>query len=146
MKKSIFYLLMFVLSFGFVTSCSSDDDDSGATQSIVGKWNMTQVGYLMEDNEEFLINISQLCPGKNFTEVEFFADGTFKTEQYEEDCIQEITTGTYSIEGDVLIGFELGEQTGDSVLIKELTSTKLKIYSLDEEEEDEAFILVFARL
>ena len=58
MKKSIFYLLMFVLSFGFVTSCSSDDDDSGATQSIVGKWNMTQVGYLMEDNEEFLINIS----------------------------------------------------------------------------------------
>lgn len=136
---------MFVLSFGLTASCSSDDNASGGTASgIVGKWNMTHIGVLMEDGEEMLIPVPQLCPGKNFSVVEFAGNGSFRNEQYDEDCDLDVTTGTYSISGEFLTIHEAGDEP-ETVIIKELTSSTLKVYAEDEE-DDMLGIVVFSRL
>lgn len=144
MKKSFFYLLVFALSFGLTTSCSSDDNGSGDSPSaIVGKWKLTQVGMLTETGEEYLVPAPGPCNGKNFYELEFSSDGTVRVEEHDDDCVLKVSVGSYWIEGDVISIF--GGAEGGSGTIKELTSTTLKIY-WHEEDEDMVPILVLTRI
>lgn len=147
MKKSILYLLMFVLTIGLTTSCSSDDDSSGGSESgIVGKWNLTQAGGYDENGTLFFVDVFQLCPGKNYLEVEFFADGTFHSEMYEYECEHDSSSGTYTVNGNILTGIAFGDEGGEAepLTIEELTSTKLKLKGTDDEDGD--FYLVFTRM
>lgn len=130
--KKLFVLFVFAASAMFV-SCSSDDDNGGNEEKIIGKWEFTQDGTIV-DGQEILVPYENEAPecGKDFVEfrtnntarqVEFFLD-------FNEECDSDTVNATYSISGKN-ITITSGGETG-TLEILTLNNTTLKIKSTEE--------------
>lgn len=99
--KKLFVLFVFAASAIFV-SCSSDDDNASNESLIIGKWEFSQAGSVL-NGQEILLPYDHEAPecGKDF--LEFRANGigleTYFYYDDNEDCTQDTEGFIYSIAG-----------------------------------------------
>ncbi|PAM91983.1 hypothetical protein B4N84_24520 [Flavobacterium sp. IR1] len=124
--KKLSILFVSVLTLGLaVTSCSSDDDDA----SIVGKWELSQVGTIVNGKEVYgPIENEGGCAISTF---EYAADGTF-TDTYSEfednKCTPYTEKGKYVKDGNKLtLTYEGNTESDDAQEIIELSGSTLKL-------------------
>lgn len=98
--KNKFTLSMMVLTlvFGFMACSDKDEDLTGdkAKEVLIGKWTTVSI-----TNEDGTYDYENECSSKK-DYVEFQSNGTMRSVYYEEDCSEEVETGTYSVNGDKL--------------------------------------------
>lgn len=98
--KNKFTLSMMVLTlvFGFMACSDKDEDLTGdkAKEALIGKWVTLSFA-----DEEGIEDYEHACSSKK-DYVEFQSNGTMRSVYYEEDCSEEVETGTYSVNGDKL--------------------------------------------
>ncbi len=125
MKQSIFYVLAFMLTFGMI-SCSSDDDKGSESATILGKWYISQNGYILNGTEILEDYDHECATKKDF--VEFFNDGTVKDSYYDTACVVDTDTGTYTLDGNTLVVSYMydGEIDTQQATIVTLNETTLK--------------------
>nr|WP_294928303.1 lipocalin family protein [uncultured Flavobacterium sp.] len=94
---------MSVLTLGLsVASCSNDDDNDGGSASIEGKWELSQVGYIVGGQETLEDVKNESCSNDTY---EFTNDGKFKYTEYysnEGKCEPETDNGTWTKNGNTL--------------------------------------------
>ena len=140
--KKIVLLFVSVLTLSLVsTSCSKDDEGSSA--SIVGKWQFSQEGIVVgstETLENYQHNTN--CTSKDNTE--FKSDATVVSTFYEDtNCSVYTSSSSYTKNNNTLIITDAeGPQT---VTIKELSATTLKVYEYDDE-DDVTYVSVLKRI
>lgn len=101
--KKITILFLSVLTLGLsVSSCSSDDDNDGGTSSVEGKWELSQVGYVVSGKEMLEDAENGACSNDIY---EFTNDGKFKYTEYysnEGKCEPDTYNGTWTKNGNTL--------------------------------------------
>ena len=101
--KKITILFLSVLTLGLsVASCSNDDDNDGGSASIEGKWELSQVGYIVGGQETLEDVKNESCSNDTY---EFTNDGKFKYTEYysnEGKCEPETDNGTWTKNGNTL--------------------------------------------
>jgi hypothetical protein len=124
MKKLI---LLFLVASVTLVSCNKDDDESG---SIEGSWELTKSGSITADGNEQLMDYPFNNVGCNKDYIEIITGGTTVEHYFNDDnngqgCYEEIETGTYTKEGNVLTIISSGyTQIGE---ILELSNSTLKV-------------------
>lgn len=140
MKKIKFLTLAIVFAFGFLTSCSSDDDGFTVTQEqLIKKWYYKEyvvAGITIPyDHEE--------C-GRDYSE--FLADGIFK-EYYIWECDpidSETDLGTYTLSGNVVTVNISGETYNATVTGISATTLQLSTQTdFNDDGTDETVIINF---
>lgn len=116
-----------IILLAFVTlslySCSKSDSDTPAV-SIVGKWQFTQEGTLVNNQEVY--TPYEHSPGcvKDFTE--FLSSGALKDHYYDTNCDESIDTGIWNkTENSISITYADNSVVSGQIL--ELTNTTLKV-------------------
>jgi hypothetical protein len=120
MKK---YLLLFAATLLF-SSCG-DSDDSNNSDSIVGAWEYSKEGTIVNGIES-LENYENICPTKK-DYIQFFQNGEYDDVYYEDTCEESIDYGSWTKSGNILTNTTENE----SVEILTLTNTTLKVKSVD---------------
>tara|TARA_R110002072_G_scaffold117281_3_gene248167 strand:- start:387 stop:827 length:441 start_codon:yes stop_codon:yes gene_type:complete len=139
--KKLFVLFVFAASAMFV-SCSSDDDNGGNEEKIIGKWEFTQEGTIV-DGQEVLLPYENDAPecGKDF--IDFKADNTVQSVifflDFNEECDSETDTGTYSVSGKNITLTTGGETVVAEIVTLNNTTLKVKV---TEEFGGETFIFI----
>ena len=124
--------ITFLLSFTFLLlqSCSSSDGSSSSgSQSLVGKWEINQVGSFTPGtvitNSTPLVNFQFECPSyKDY--CQFGSQGSFKLLSYDTSCAEGGGIGTYT-KIDNIINIYQNNVFQVSWEILSLTSTTLKV-------------------
>ena len=143
MTNKIFSILVLIFGIGLFTSCSSDDDNgNGNTSSIVGAWEFTKTGYSMDGTNEILVDYDNECPTMK-DKIEFKSNGTFVSTYYDEDCVLEEYTESYTVDGNTIKVTDEGDTDEGEIMI--LNNTTLKIRFL-ETETGVYFITVLTRI
>ena len=128
--------IVFVALAASLTSCSKDDDASGA--ELQGKWEYTQEGSII-NGQEVLTNYAheESCP-KDFVQINA---NTFIDHGFEgADCTESTETNTYTRNGDnISITYDGIAFTGQIV---QLTNSTLKITRNVDAIEGQSFKLV----
>ncbi len=94
MKKLLLFLTVFLVSVNF-NSCDCGDDDT--TDTIIGKWRVSQL--LIKVDDQYEDNLLTECDKKST--IEFFENGTYQLNVFEFNddesiCVaQEIVNGTW---------------------------------------------------
>ncbi|MDR6968902.1 hypothetical protein J2X31_002928 [Flavobacterium arsenatis] len=131
MKKISILLVAFVaLTF---SSCGSDDNGTN-TASIIGKWEYSQTGDVIE-GVEFLETYDHTT-GCNKDYIEFKSNGTFDDVWYSNGasgCTSDNDSGTWAQNG-VTITTAYGEQDAEEGEILTLNETTLKVRFVDTSE------------
>ena len=147
MKKLSIMLVAFV-TLG-LSSCSSDDNsnDNNTTASLVGKWEFSQKGYIV-DNIETLQPYSHTTGcGKDY--IEFKSNNTFEDLWYENSgtgCISESENGTWSQSGTTITTIYLGGSP-ETIEVVTLDATTLKVKDTYlEDGQTQIEITVFKRM
>lgn len=126
--KKITILFLSVLTLGLsVASCSSDDDNNGGSASIEGKWELTQVGGVL-NGQEFLEDVEK-DGGCSSQTYEFTNDGKFKETNYESvngKCEGETDNGTWTMNGNKITIKYTGETEGETSET-DISGNKLKL-------------------
>lgn len=119
MKFLKFFLTIAIAAMGlFAVSCSSDDNKEEVKPTIVGTWE-TVSGDVEAD--------------RIGSRIAFNADGTFSITDTKGATIDK---GTYNIVDKLLtmiFKYEEYDDEASSVVIEELTSTTLRVFSIDKE-------------
>lgn len=117
MKKLLLLLCVVILAF----SCKSDDEPSYSSTDLVGTWLLTSI----LNNGEEIFDESD-CK----SEIIYTETTVDYNEYYGEDCssVYEASTDTYKLNGKNII------IDGDTLEILELTSKKLKVKEVYEED------------
>lgn len=91
-------LFAFALTIGLVaTSCSDDDNDGETLLSVIGKWNLTQVGIVIA-GEEILVDAPQNEAGcaKDYLELKISDEAALGDyDSTDSPCTLTNTTGVY---------------------------------------------------
>lgn len=129
MKNKIYFLAILVFGLGFLSSCSSDDDNGSGLGSnqIVGKWEYLRTGELV-NGIEILEPWEHECSSKK-DNVEFTsANEAFDIYHYS-DCSFSTDVFQYALEGDVLkmTYTDNGTTITETVTVVTLNSTTLKV-------------------
>lgn len=142
MKKRIILFLSVLLIGLSLSSCGGDDAPS-TSGDIVGKWEFSKEGEIINGNEMLYNYEHQLGCAKD--NIEFKADGTYADFYFYEGCELEISFGEYTKSGTTLFtdnGFETFETT-----ILKLDSTTLKVKTTyNDEGEIYSEVYVFKRV
>jgi Lipocalin-like domain len=143
MKKISVLLIAFVtLAF---SSCSSDDNGN-STASIVGKWEYTQTGEVIEGVE--VLETYDHTAGCDKDYMEFKSDGTFDDVWYSNGtsgCTSDNDSGTWAQNG-TTITTAYGEQDPEEGEILILNETTLKVRFVDTSEGmTETYVTVLTR-
>lgn len=139
--KKLSILFLSVLTFGLsVTSCSSDDDNSG---SIEGKWTPVKIGSVL-NGQEILVNIPNdgKCD-RNITE--FTSDGKFNDIEYEfynDKCNASTDKGTWSLKDNILTTIYDGDTEVNKVQVLELTKSTLKVKYLESTDPSNSIVMI----
>ena len=116
MKK----LLLIAFSVILLTSCSKDDD-----ATIVGKWYTYKTTSYQNGQETVDMYVNE-CPTKK-DYVKFQNDGVLESYYFDDQCIENLSTFFYTIDGtDLTIDgevFEVVLLTGKSLKIKSYSDT-----------------------
>lgn len=144
--KKLNTVLFVLFTFLVFTSCSNEKETT-TNESIIGKWELIQIGSSLESLE------TQDGGGCNLSYREFFENGTYRSGDYyinsQNDCTLESEYHTWSKEQNTLTILHSGTVVGESdyeeiLTILELTQTTLIIKFYDEQSNDET-ILVFSK-
>lgn len=125
--KKLIMLFVFTLVSGLnFTSCTSDNESSSSSSSIVGKWNFskftTTVSGVTSPEMDWADN-EPGCP-KNY--VEFKTDGVFNGASYSgSTCVLDISSGTWVQSGST-VTLTLGTEVTTFQVVS-VTSSTLKI-------------------
>lgn len=128
MKK----LAILFISVGLLSSCSSNDNDekpANETASLIGKWELTKHGNILNGSELFLpINKEGNC---SYDQIEFLENGNYKELQYEytnSKCKEYTNDGTWSKSNNILTTKDiLKNEFGYEILRLDETTLRLKI-------------------
>jgi len=119
------FLYVLALSFGLfaATSCSSDDNEGETIVPIQGKYELSQIGRMVGD-QEVLSNVEQDCATeKDFLELKL--SNVAVRGDYNDNCDKSETNGTYvRSHNDLTITFGNVSTTSD---IMNLTNKELKL-------------------
>ena len=126
--KNIKILLVTAIIAAFsLTSCNKDDNNSTPSTSLVGKWNYSKEGTVV-NGQEVLIDYTDNETGCSKDYVQFTATNTFSDIDYdssEAPCEMFTTTGTYSKSGSTVTLTSGGFTVSGTIL--NLTATELKV-------------------
>ena len=126
MKKIAFLLS---ITFLLLQSCSSSDGSSSSgSQSLVGKWETSQLrvfpaSTIITGNESLPSYMHECATKKDY--VEFWSDGTFQLVVYNNNCFADANNAVWT-----KVGSQINlSNNGDSITweIISLTSSELKI-------------------
>ncbi|MCD0468428.1 lipocalin family protein [Flavobacterium sp. JAS] len=139
--KKLSILFLSVLTFGFtVTSCNSDDDNSG---SIEGKWTPVKMGSVL-NGQEILVNIPN--DGKCDNDIiEYTTDGKFTDLSYEffdNKCTSSTDKGTWSLKDKVLSTTYDGDTEVNTVEVLELTKSTLKVKYTEKVDASNSVVMI----
>lgn len=147
MKKIL--TLLTVLTFAVFTSCSSDDDNGENQAIIVGSWEYSQEGTVI-DGEEVLEPYDHGAPecGNDF--VEFQANGTAVETSFFANMVSECETETftfsYVVNGQQITLDGIDDEAVNAEILT-LNSTTLKIRTSEEiGGETFVYIIVLTRI
>ena len=116
MKK----LLLIAFSVLLLTACSKDDE-----ATIVGKWYTYKITSFQNGQETVEMYVNE-CPTKK-DYVKFQNDDVFESYYYDEQCIENLSTAFYTLDGtDLTIegeAYEVVLLTGKSLKIKSYSNT-----------------------
>ncbi|PKP25121.1 MAG: hypothetical protein CVU03_09415 [Bacteroidetes bacterium HGW-Bacteroidetes-2] len=139
--KKLFVLFVFAASAMFV-SCSSDDDNGGNEEKIIGKWEFTQEGTIV-NGQEILLPYENEAPECGIDSVEFNTNNSFISFIYfldfNDECDSDVETGTYLISENNLIITADGETTVLEIIT--LNNSTLKV-QVTEEFEGKTFVFI----
>lgn len=130
-----------------LSSCSSDDDSSSDTASIVGKWEYLQEGEIVNGTETLHEYSHTTGCSKDY--IEFKSNGTFDDVWYENTatgCISENDQGAWTQNGTAITSTYPGQtpQAGQILIVNETT---LKVKFVDNSEGvTETYVTVFKRI
>ncbi len=149
MKKTIYLFLAVVLTTSMSISCNSDDNGQGGNNSslIVGKWEITKTGVLIEGEEVLEDYEHQEGCNRDFTE--FTNNGKmldYTYYNYGSGCEEDIYESVYSVSANSLNITTEGETF--IAVIQTLNSNTLKVrgqYESDEHGLPVITIAVFKR-
>lgn len=127
--KSISILVVFIFS---LISCSSDSS-SNQSAALEGKWQYTQTGFVI-NNEEVLSDYEH-TPGCTKDYIEILSTNVIKSHEYGTDCDETFKTGTWSRNNNTVSITYPGESTFSGEIL-ELTATKLKVKFVSEDVTD----------
>lgn len=142
MKTKIFYLLALALCFGSLSSCVDDDLSDIDVDSfiIVGDWEYFKEGEII-NGTEVLEKYENECATKK-DHIDFKQSGTVNDYDYDENCVENMNTGTYSVKNKKL-SITIGGITTD-VDILHLTGKTLKIsYQVTVDGSSHTYVNVF---
>lgn len=136
--KKIIVLLVAMVSFSALTSCSKDDDGP----SLQGKWEYLKEGVASGEQEVLEDYSHQSGCAKDYSMITAttIMDHSFNGTA----CTEEITTTPYTRNGNT-ITITFGGETFTAV-IKSLTSTTLKVYFTDPDSPTVSEVTVFKRV
>jgi hypothetical protein len=143
MKRMLFLFLACATAGFITTSCSKDDDNNPTAGDLVGKWEFSQEGDLVNGNESLSLYEHQAGCSKDF--IQFFANGTAAfTFFYSDDivnCEEDIEPLIWTKNGNIITatGFD-GTQSLEIMILNEST-LKVKFT-----EEGETYITVFTKV
>jgi hypothetical protein len=118
--RKLFGLLVVVLVIFSASSCSNDDD----SPSIVGKWNFTKEGTIV-NGQEVLVDYEHTA-GCNKDNIQFSAAGTFVGKFYAEECLENTINGTWTKSGKTLT-IDTGDIEPVVLQIMTLSGSTLKL-------------------
>jgi len=121
--KNKFTLSMMVLTlvFGFMACSDKDEDLTGdkAKEALIGKWTFVSS---TEDGENY--DYEHECSSKK-DYIEFQSNGTFRSIYYDDECSEEVDTGTYSVNGNKLT--VKGRDEGNNTFTFKLSGNELEL-------------------
>lgn len=121
--KNKFTLSMMVLTlvFGFMACSDKDEDLTGdkAKEALIGKWTFVSS---TEDGENY--DYEHECSSKK-DYIEFQSNGTFRSIYYDDECSEEVDTGTYSVSGNKLT--VKGRDEGNNTFTFKLSGNELEL-------------------
>jgi|SRR5690625_66068 len=134
--------ILFLVALTFTLSSCSSDDDSPASDDIIGIWQYNQAGGIL-NGEEFLIPWESECPGK-IEKMEFLSNSVVKDYRYYEDCNLYLEEGNWSYSGNILTITANGETNDIEILL--LTQSRLKMKITEEDFDLGHIIIEFKRI
>ena len=117
-----------ILSLGFLSSCSSDDD-SGDGSSILGKWEFVKSGFIVNGIENYEDWEHDCATMKDH--VDFKDNGKLYDHSYDTNCVVDTDVSDYVINGNTItVSFTAGGEVVEEVAkIETLNSTTLILKS-----------------
>lgn len=121
-SKICSYFVLVLLFSVSVTSCSKDKDEEA---SVVGKWETTYEGDIIDGKEVLTpVGTNGSCPN-NY--MELLKDGTSISVEYDSKCKSYTENGTWSKNGNIITGKNVNDSVGNDAEILILDNTTLKI-------------------
>ncbi|MFN3755525.1 MAG: lipocalin family protein [Flavobacterium sp.] len=137
-NRSLLFALTLLMGV-FAISCNNDDNGGETLVPLIGKWNLNQVGILV-NNEEVLIDAPQNQAGCNKDYLELKVGNDANEGDYdstESPCQLTVKTGSYSrTNNNLTTTIDGNTKTQD---IMNLSTTELKV------KDDAGFISVYTR-
>ena len=129
MKNALKLTALFLLVTLSFTSCNKSDDNDGSTTSgnIVGKWNFSKEGGIVNGQE--VLGDYQHQTGCAKDNVEFKSNGSVVSTEYSTNCAASTFTASYAKSGDTVTVTTSGDSTVLTIL--QLDSTTLKVKYTD---------------
>ena len=141
--KKIIVLFVAIATTGFtLTSCSKDDDGGINQANLIGKWEYSKEGEVI-DGQELLIDYDH-SPGCAKDYNEFLSNGTLRDVGYYSNgvnpCVEDIFNSTWSVSGNNIITTVLGVTYTAEVVTLNATTLKMKYV-----DEDGTYITVYTK-
>jgi hypothetical protein len=125
------FLVVFVSSL-FLASCSKDDDNNSVSTSgnIVGKWEHTKDGVIVNNQEILEDYVHEAGCAKD--NVEFKANNIVISTEYSSSCVANVYSQSYAKNGNTLTVTDGTDSTVLTVL--QLDANTLKVKYIDDSE------------
>lgn len=124
MKKFTFIFLAVFASLSLI-SCSSDDDNPGSNDgNLLGKWNLSQAGFIVNGTENLMDYEHECSEKKDY--IEFKSNGTLTVATHFSDCVEMTDIATWTRTGNTLTVNYEGEVEEAEILILNTTTLKIK--------------------
>jgi hypothetical protein len=136
--KKILLVVIAIVSFSTITSCDKDDDQA----SLQGKWEYSQDGFAVNGVEILVAYQHEAGCTKNFSV--FSANTIIDYTYFSDDCEETVMTIPFSRSGNT-ITVGSGEFSA-TFEIKTLDANTLKLYSVDSEDPEEVYVVVYKRV
>jgi hypothetical protein len=136
--KKILLVVIAIVSFSTITSCDKDDDQA----SLQGKWEYSQDGFAVNGVEILVAYQHEAGCTKDFSVIS--ANTIIDYTYFSDDCEETVVTIPFSRSGNT-ITVGSGEFSA-TFEIKTLDANTLKLYSVDSEDPEEVYVVVYKRV
>uniref|UniRef100_UPI00404A4A1C lipocalin family protein n=1 Tax=Flavobacterium sp. TaxID=239 RepID=UPI00404A4A1C len=142
--KKVLFLFVALVAFSFTTiSCSNDDEGGVNSSDLIGKWEYSQEGEVVNGQEVLEPYLHAAGCSKDY--VEFLSNGTAADVSYydngQDPCTEDTLTTTWSVSGNNINISVLGVNYSAQVIT--LNATTLKVRDTD---EDGTYVTVYTKI